>query len=124
MGVIGLDRDLPALPGTGVHAHRLKRDGQQPAGHLFARGNDRVIFAGIVEGGVGTGDLRHGCTQFDKFVGLAGHRRDHHGNLVPGVDLAFDVPGDIADPVEVGNRGAAKFHHYAGHDYLSADEPV
>ena len=45
MGVIGFDRNLPALPGARRHAHFLKDDGQQAGGDLFAGGDHRVIFA-------------------------------------------------------------------------------
>ena len=29
MGTVGADRNLPALPGAGIDAHRLQRDGEQ-----------------------------------------------------------------------------------------------
>ena len=51
----------------------------------------------------------------DQLVGLAGHGRDHDGDLVAGVDLALDVARDIADAVDIGDRGSAEFHHQAGH---------
>ncbi len=50
-----------------------------------------------------------------QLVGLAGHGGDHDGHLVAGVDLALDVLRDIADSVEIGDRGSAEFHHQAGH---------
>ena len=34
---------------------------------------------------------------------------------LPGVDLALHAGGDVADAVEVGDRGAAELHHDAGH---------
>ena len=123
MGIVGLDRDLPALPGAGINAHRLQRNGQQSAGHLLARRDDRVILTRVVERGIGAGDLRHLLNPVHQLVGLAGHRRHHHCHLVPRIDLTLDVPGDIVDPVKVGNRSAAKFHHYAGHAVSSADKP-
>ena len=51
----------------------------------------------------------------DELVGLAGHGRDHDGDLVAGVDLALDVARDVADAVDVGDRRAAEFHHQPGH---------
>ena len=36
VGVGGLDRDLPALPGAGLDADALQRDREQARGHLFA----------------------------------------------------------------------------------------
>jgi hypothetical protein len=41
-----------------------------------------------------------------------------------GVNFTFDMPGDIVDPVKVGNRCAAKLHDYAGHIAISAGNPV
>ena len=52
----------------------------------------------------------------DQLVGLAGHGRDHHGDLVAGVDLALDVARDAADALQVGHRRAAEFHHQERHD--------
>ena len=48
MHVICADRDLPAKPGAGVNALILQCDRQQPNGHLFAGGDDGVIFTGIM----------------------------------------------------------------------------
>jgi hypothetical protein len=53
-----------------------------------------------------------------QFIGLAGHRRHHDRYLVAGIDFALDVTRDVVDPVEVGNRRAAKLHYNAGHDAL------
>jgi hypothetical protein len=104
-----VERNLPALPGARLHAHRLQRDGQQAGGHLFARGDHGVIFALVIE--------RIGLlAPADQFVGLAGHGRDDDGNIIAGIDLAFDVARDILDALDVGDRGAAEFHHEAGHE--------
>src|SRR3984957_18561547 len=48
VGVAGLDRDLPTLPGTCVNADRLQRDREQPRGNLFAGRHHGVIFAPVV----------------------------------------------------------------------------
>ena len=42
-----------------------------------------------------------------------GHGGDHDGDLVPRVDLALHAGRDVADAVEVGDRGAAELHHDA-----------
>ena len=52
----------------------------------------------------------------DQLVGLAGHGRDHDGDLVAGVDLALHVARDVADALDVGDRRAAEFHHQTGHE--------
>ena len=51
----------------------------------------------------------------DQFVGLAGHGRNDHRDLVAGIDLAFDMARDIADAADVGDGGPAEFHHDARH---------
>ena len=45
----------------------------------------------------------------DEFVGLARHGRDHDGDVVAGLDLAFDVARGVADAVDVGDGRAAEF---------------
>src|SRR5688572_18510820 len=52
----------------------------------------------------------------DQLVGLPGHGRDHDGDLVAGIDLALHVARHIADAVDVGDGGAAEFHHETGHE--------
>ena len=104
----GDDRKLPALPGAGVDADAFQHDREQPGGDLLAGGDHGVVFAGVVQGG-GVAAPAH------QLVGLAGHGGDHDGDLVAGVDLALDVLRDIADSVEIGDRGSAEFHHQAGH---------
>src|SRR5207253_10020547 len=38
VGVGGVDRQLPALPGPGVDAHPFEHDGEKARGHLLAGG--------------------------------------------------------------------------------------
>ena len=52
---------------------------------------------------------------FDQPVGGARHGRDHHRDLVAGIDLALDVARHVADALDVGDRGAAELHHQASH---------
>ena len=42
---------------------------------------------------------------------------DGAGTLA-GFELAFDVPGRVLDALDVGDGGAAEFHHQTGHDGL------
>ena len=49
MGEIGLQRDLPALPGPGAITKILHDKRQEPGRHLLARGDHGVIFTGIVD---------------------------------------------------------------------------
>ena len=84
-------------------------DGEQAGGHLLAGGDHGVVFARVMQ--------RRGlAAPGDQLIGLAGHGRDHDGDLVAGVDLALDVARDVADAVDVGDGGSAEFHHEAGHD--------
>ncbi len=104
----GQDRNLPALPGPGLEAVLLQRDGEEARGHLLARSDDGVVL-GLVVQRVGILDPA------DELVGLARHGRDHHRDIVTGPNLAGDVLSDVADPVEVRDGGAAEFHHQTGH---------
>ena len=40
----------------------------------------------------------------------------------PAADLGGDQPGDAADALQVGHRGAAEFHHDAGQARCSSSE--
>ena len=73
--VVGVDRDLPAQPGARLDPDFLQRDGQQAGGDLLAGGHHGVVFPGVVQG-------RQRLAPGDQLVGLAGHGRDHHGDLV------------------------------------------
>ena len=88
---------------------RLQRDREQARGDLFAGGHHGVIFARVMH-------RRGVAAPFHQFVGLAGHRRHHHGDVVAGIDLALDVTRDVADAVDIGDGRAAEFHHEAAHD--------
>ena len=112
VGVGGQDRDLPALPGAGVDAHRLQRDRQQPGGDLLARGHDGVVFARIVQD-------RGFAAEVDQLVGRARHRRNDDGDLMAGVHLALDVARHVADAIDIGDRGTAEFHDQTGHCWTS-----
>ena len=46
----------------------------------------------------------------DQLVGLARHGGHDHGDVVAGIDLAFDVARHVTDAVHVGDGGAAEFH--------------
>jgi hypothetical protein len=107
--VRGPDRDLPALPGPRLNADRLQRDRQQSGCDLFAGRHHGVILAGVVH-------RRGVAAPFHQLVGLAGHRRHHHGDIVSGIDFALDVARDVADSVDIGDGGTAEFHHEAAHD--------
>ncbi len=106
--VIGADRDLPALPGARLDPDLHQGDRQQAGGDLFAGGDNRVVFACVVQ-------RRQRLAPGDELVGGAGHGRDHDGDLVPRVNLALDAGRDVADAVEVGDGGAAEFHHNTRH---------
>src|SRR5208283_1437627 len=103
---VGLDGDLPALPGARLHPPLLQRDRQQAGGDLLAGRHHGVVFARVVQ-------RRQLLAPGDELVGGAGHGGDHDGDLVSRVDLALDAVGHGADAGQVGDRGAAEFHHDA-----------
>ena len=86
-----------------------QHDREQPGGDLLAGGDHRVVFARVVQ------RRRPRGTRPTSWLVAPGHGRDHHGDLVAGIDLALDVARDVADAVDVGDRGAAELHHQAGH---------
>ena len=51
-----------------------------------------------------------------QLVGLAGHGRDDHRDPTPAPGLGRHEPGDAADALQVGHRGAAEFHHQTRHE--------
>ena len=80
----------------------------RPGGDLLAGGDHGVVFARVVQ--------RRGlAAPGHQLVGRARHGRDHDGDLMAGVDLALDVARDVADAVDIGDRGAAEFHDETGH---------
>jgi hypothetical protein len=112
VGVIGQDRQLPALPRPRIDADAFEYDGKQARGHLLAGSKDRIIFARVVQ---------DGClaAPFDEPVGRARHGRDHDGHFMAGVDLALDVLRDVADAVDIGDRRSAEFHDETSHSSYS-----
>ena len=111
MRAVGAQRHLPAMPGPRLHAPLLQRDRQQPAGHLLAGGDHGVVLARIVQ-------RAQLLAPGDQLVGDAGHGRDHHRHLVPGLHRALHAGGHGADAVQVGDGGAAELHHDAGHGWV------
>jgi len=87
----------------------LQHDREQARRHLFAGSDHGIVFARVVHGR-GFGAPGH------QLVGLAGHRRNDHGDLVPGVHLTLHMACDVADTVDIGDGCAAEFHHEAAHD--------
>ncbi len=110
------DRQLPSLPGARIDVEVLQRDGEQSGGDLLAGGDDGVIFASVENPAFLEGRLAPG----DQLIGDAGHRRNHDGDLMAGVDLALDVARDIADAVDIGDRSSAEFHDETGHEAADA----
>jgi hypothetical protein len=53
---------------------------------------------------------------FHQFIGLAGHCRHHHGDVMASIDLPLHMLCNIADTVDIGDGCAAEFHHEAAHD--------
>src|ERR1700745_654161 len=107
----GCDRQLPALPGARIDVEVLQHDREQSGGDLLAGGDNHIVFAGIKNAPLLESLLAPG----NELIGGAGHRRDHDGDLIAGVDLALDVASDVADAVDIGDRRSAEFHHQASH---------
>ena len=97
------------MPGARLNSEPLQDNREQPGGDLFAGSHHGVIFARVMH-------RRRLAAPFHQFIGFAGHRRHHHGDVMAGIDLALDMPRDIADSVDTGDRRAAEFHHEAAHD--------
>ncbi len=113
MGVVCQDRDLPAHPGAGVQAHIAQGDGQQTGRYLLTRGDNHVIFViGLRQpGGRGARAVSPG----DQLIGLAGHGRDHHRDLLARGHFGRDQTRHSTDALQIGHRSAAKFHHQPRH---------
>ena len=105
---VGAERHLPALPAAGGDAHLLQGQRHQAGGDVLAGGDHGVVLAGVEE-------ERGLADPADELVGLAGHGGDDDGDVVAALDLALDLGGRVADAVEVGDAGAAEFHHQTGH---------
>src|SRR3546814_6641342 len=104
MGVVGLDRKLPAQPRPGLAAHRLKRQREETRSYLFARTDDHIVFGRVIE--------RIGFpAEIDEPVRLARHGRNDHRDFMSGLLLTFDDPRHAPDALGPGHRGAAEFHH-------------
>ena len=107
--VVGEDRHLPALPRARRNAHVLQHDGQQPGGHLFARGDDGVIFARDRRAS------RRRWHQPTSSLVLPDMAETTTATSMAGLDLALDVARRIADALDIGDRRAAELHDQTGH---------
>ena len=106
--VVALDRQLPAEPRTRRYADVLQGHGEEAGGDLLAGRDHHVVLAQVLQG-------RGLARPVVEPVGGVGHRRDHDRDLVAGLDGRLDPPGHAPDAVHVGDRGAAKLHHYPRH---------
>jgi hypothetical protein len=86
----------------------LKRDREQPDRHLFARRDNGVVLARVVQ-------RRQFARPIDELVRFARHGGDHDGDLKAAVDLALNLEGDVPDTLEVRHRRASELHHESGH---------
>ncbi len=107
---------MPALPGARIDIEILQRDGEKAGGDLLAGRDHGVVFPRVED----TPLLQGRFAPSDELIGRAGHGRDHDGDFVAGIDLALDVTRDVADAVDIGDRGAAEFHDETGHGGLFA----
>ena len=105
------NRNLPALPRAGGDAHVLQDNREQARCHLFAGGDDRIIFARVIQG-------RALFAPGDQLIGLARHGGDDHGHIVASGDLALHMARDILNALNIGDGRAAEFHDQTGHRSL------
>jgi hypothetical protein len=96
MSVVGPHGDLPAVPRPRRYAEVLERQGEQAAGHLFAGGDHRVVFPGIVK-------RRRLGDPFGQLIGDPGHGGNHHGDLMAVIDRRLDPLGHGLDTVDIAN---------------------
>jgi hypothetical protein len=115
MAGIGLQGNLPALPGARIDTHGLQSDGQKAGRYLFAGGDDRIILAGVVNGSIGASNAGHVLHPADQLVGLARHGRHHDRHLMTGLNLTLHVTRDGANTLQIGDRCAAKFKDQTSH---------
>ena len=109
MGCTGHDWNLPTRPRTGFKSKRLQDDGEKSRSHLFAGGNDGIVFPRIMKE---RGFLDPG----DKLVGGAGHGGYDDGNVVAAIDLTLDVKRHVANPLDVGDGRPTEFHYNNSHN--------
>ena len=108
MRFLGADRQLPAEPAARRGAHRLQRQCEQARGHLFACGDDDVIFCGVVA------RVRL-AAEIDEAVGFAGHGGNDDRDLVAVGDFACDELRHGANSFGARHRRAPEFHHDPRH---------
>ena len=102
MNIVGTDRNLPAKPRARINAEILQRNRQKADCYLLAGGDNGVIFTGIMHR---TDVARPG----HQLVRGPGHCRNNHRHLMPGINLGLHPCRDIANAIEVADRGATKF---------------
>jgi hypothetical protein len=107
MGIVGVDRQLPAQPRTAFRAHRLKRQRQEAAGHLLTAGHHHVILGGSYSALASRQKLTSRS--------VSRHGRHHNRHLMSRFLLALDDTRHAPDALGAGHRGAAEFHHDPGH---------
>ena len=96
------------MPGARRHSHVLKHDGQKPRRYLLARGDNGIIFAGVMH-------WRCFLAPGHQLVSGAGHGRDDDGHMVARLHLAQDMARHIADTPDIRNRSASKLHNQTAH---------
>jgi hypothetical protein len=111
MGIIGMDRHLPAQPTARFAAKGLQGYRQQASRNLFTRCHNHIIFGWII---------KRICfaTEIYKSVRVARHGGNDDSHLVTTFRLTFDQLGNTADAFGTGHRRAAKFHYNARHENL------
>ena len=80
----------------------IEQDGKQADGHLLARGHQGVHFSGV-------GVFRPLAGKPQQPVGLSGHGRKHHNDLVAFIKTGFDLAHDFFHAVKTGHGGASEF---------------
>ncbi len=102
-----VDRQLPAEPAACLAAQRLESEREKARSHLFAAGDDDVVFGRVVE------RIRL-AAEIDQPVSLARHGGHDHRDLVPARGLLAHDIRHAPDALGPRHRGAAEFHHDTG----------
>jgi len=112
VGVVGLDRHLPAGVAHGLQALGLQRNGQQRRRGLLTGGGEHVELAAVGLAGFARGQL---LGEAQQAVGFAAHGAGHHHHLVTGLVPFGDAAGDVADAFGRPHGGAAVLVNDQGH---------
>jgi len=101
-GRVGGDAHLMTEKRRCLHTEILEREREERCRDLLTARDQRIALA---LRGVG----RHLSGEREETIGFARHGGDHHHQAVPLLVIRGHAPGDLADPLDATDRGAAVF---------------